>query len=907
MGATDSPERLRRVRDLFSVAVEKAPRERRAFLDEAAGADESLRDEVLALLADEEAAGDLLSRPVSMPESMAPAATGGPRPSLEGRRIGPYQIVDEIGHGGMGTVYRAIRADDAYQKTVALKLVRSAAASDVVQQRFLRERQILGRLQHPNIATVFDGGTTEEGQPYLVMEYVEGEPIDRYCSVREVPTRQRLEMFRDVCAAVHYAHQNLVVHRDLKPGNILVTADGTPKLLDFGIAKLLAAGLDPEEAPTATLLPVMTPEYASPEQVRGQPVTTASDVYSLGVVLYELLTGRRPYVVRTESMEEIVRAVCGTEAHRPSTMVRPADAGPRRLPVTSSDLHGDLDTIVLKALRKEPARRYLSVQELAEDIRRHLAGLPVSARKDTFGYRAGKFIRRNRLAAGLSGLLVLTLIGGVAATVRQAWIAHAQRERAERRFQDVRKLANSFLFEFHDAIADLPGSTKARALVVKRALEYLDSLAGEASGDAALQAELAGAYQRVGDVQGLPYTANLGDSAGALRSFERAYGIRLELLRSEPDDAGRLAAACQAGTRVGKVLLARGDGVAARGRFEEALPWCEGAWRAKQQDPAALEMMLRARMYVADGWARSGDPARAAALDEALIRETETVASGQPFATRMLAWTYDRLAQALQQQGKVQASVPALRKGVELAERVAREAPGVRPNRRNLGVEYENLAAALRQTGDYAGGLEAVAKARAIYEAQRKEDPADGQAALDVASAETGLAELLRASGRQGEALAAYGRALALVEAAIGSNPGSVFAHALAATTVGGIGDIHLARREYDLSVEALRKAVAERETIQTTDPQYPENRHEMAMLYRSLGRAYAAATGKASEPGEACGWYERALDTLHALQVEKVAPVPPDSEIEALSREREGCSGARAPRPTTLQAAVKP
>jgi tetratricopeptide (TPR) repeat protein len=250
---------------------------------------------------------------------------------------------------------------------------------------------------------------------------------------------------------------------------------------------------------------------------------------------------------------------------------------------------------------------------------------------------------------------------------------------------------------------------------------------------------------------------------------------------------------------VGKVLLSRGEGAAARGRFEEALPWCEGAWRARH-DAGALEMLLRTRMYFADGWARSGDPARAAALYEALIKETEAVASGQAFAPRILAWTYDRLAQVLQQQGQVQASLPALRKGIALAERVARDAPDVRPNQRNVGVEYENLAAALRQTGDYAAGLAAVGKAAAIYEAERREDPADGQAALDVASAETGRADLLRASGRDGEALAAYEEALGLAERAGRANPDSVFAHALAAASLGGMGDIQLARREYGVS-----------------------------------------------------------------------------------------------------------
>jgi non-specific serine/threonine protein kinase/serine/threonine-protein kinase len=376
-------------------------------------------------------------------------------PPLEGRRIGAYRILGEIGRGGMGVVYRAVRADDAFQKTVALKVVRGQGGWSDVEHRLERERHILARLQHPNIAAVFDGGTTEEGQPYLVMELVEGRPITEYCAANALGTRARLEMVRAVCDAVQYAHRNLVVHRDLKPGNILVGDDGRPKLLDFGIAKLLAAGVDPDVAPTATMLPMMTPEYASPEQVRGETVTTSSDIYSLGVVLYELLTGQRPYAVQTDSLEGIVRAVCDSAPPLPSTVVGRGDAPTR--PALRGELRGDLDTIVLKALRKEPSRRYLTAQDLSEDIRRHLEGRPVLARADTLGYRVLKFTRRHKGAVAAAALVMMSLVGGIVATARQARIAEANRLRAERRFEDVRKLANSFLFEFHDATRTFPG------------------------------------------------------------------------------------------------------------------------------------------------------------------------------------------------------------------------------------------------------------------------------------------------------------------------------------------------------------------------------------------------------------------------------------------------------------------
>ena len=838
-----SDPRWQRVKEVLADALMRPAEARPAFLDEACAADPELRREVESLLASETEGDAFLSRGPALDPARAQAVL---EHGERTRPIGPYRILGVIARGGMGTVYRAVRDDDAFQKTVALKLVRGGAASEFVERRFRQERQILARLQHPNIAAIFDGGATDDGQPYLVMEHVEGRPITAYCDEHGLGTRQRLALFGPVCAAVQYAHQNLVVHRDLKPDNILVTAEGVPKLLDFGIAKLLAAGVDPDIAPTATMLPMMTPEYASPEQVRGQPITTASDVYSLGVVLYEMLTGRRPYVVRTESMEEIVRAVCGTEPQSPSTARRAAPQPGTHSAVTVSDLRGDLDTIVLKALRKEPSRRYPSVQDLSEDIRRHLAGLPVSARNDTFGYRASKFVRRNRAATALGALLLVSVVSGVAATVRQTWVARTQRARAERRFQDVRHLAQSFLFEFHDAIADIPGTTKARELVVERALEYLDGLAGEAAGDAGLQTELAAAYEKVGDVQGLPYTASLGDSAGAQRTFERAYAIRLELLRSQPHDPQRLAGACQAGTRIGRVLLAQGDARAALSRLREALPLCEAAWRGRA-DAAAAETLAMTRLILGDALRRSGDMAGAVTAYRALIADQQTVGAGYAFAPKVLVWSYDRLAQALLQEGQVEAALPVLAKSVELAEQIARDAPTVLRYRRTVAVSYENLAEGLRRKGDYGAGLEAVDKALATYEAQRRQDPNDAQAVLDVASARNGRAELLRASGRTDEALAGYAQALVLAEGEARRHPESVFAHALAAWSLGSIGDIRLGKGQLGASVDPLQRALAERETIQAKEPDYPDNRSQMDSLCRSLVRALDAAEGPRS------------------------------------------------------------
>jgi len=514
-----TPERWQEVQRVFHDALERPQEVRPAFLAEACGADVELRAEVASLLRSAEEGTDFLETP---PEGAVP-------PDPAPARIGPYRILGELGRGGMGTVFLATRADEQFRKRVAIKVVRQGMDPDAIR-RFRQERQILAGLEHPNIARLLDGGSTGDGRPYVVLEYVEGQNFLAWCDAQGLGVRERIALFRTVCRAVQYAHQNLVVHRDLKPANILVTGDGTPKLLDFGIAKLLNAEVS--EGPsdmTQAAQRLLTPEYASPEQMRGERITTASDVYSLGVVLFELLTSKRPYRLDTGTPEEVARVVCEQAPEKPSLACRRE---------WRREIAGDLDTIVLKSLRKEPARRYVSAEQLAEDLRRHAEGLPVAAQRDTLGYRAGKFFRRHRVAAAAAAVVLVTLVGGIAATSRQARIARAEKARGDRRFQDVRRLSNSFLFEFHDAIATLPGSTPARELIVRRALEYLGTLAKEGGGDPALQRELAEAYQKLGDVQGMATWANLGDTGGARESYRAALAI-LEPLAAGPDGTAR--------------------------------------------------------------------------------------------------------------------------------------------------------------------------------------------------------------------------------------------------------------------------------------------------------------------------------------------------------------------------------
>ncbi|MDX2042062.1 MAG: protein kinase [Acidobacteriota bacterium] len=408
-----TPTRWQQIDQLLESALELPADQRAAFLESACNGDGTLRREVEQLLAADESVEDFLESAPA--EAMAEVLDAKLASSLVGSRVGPYQILRELGRGGMGVVCLAERTDQQYRQQVAIKLLWPGVNQAEIIRRFRRERQILANLHHPNIAQLFDGGTTEDGRPYFVMEHVTGQPITEYCRARQLTIAERLTLFQQFCSAVQYAHQNLVIHRDLKPGNILVTEDGTVKLLDFGIAKLLDAERHGLTAQPTTNALMMTPEYASPEQMRGQPVTTASDVYSLGVVLYELLTGQSPYEFKDRNLPELIRVVCDEEPILPSRR-----AG-------SSNLRGDLDGILLTALQKEPQRRYQSVQQFHDDIRRHLEGQPVQAQTITLRYRAGKFVRRNKLLVAATAAVVLALLAG---TIVATWQARRATEQA---------------------------------------------------------------------------------------------------------------------------------------------------------------------------------------------------------------------------------------------------------------------------------------------------------------------------------------------------------------------------------------------------------------------------------------------------------------------------------------------
>ncbi len=544
-----NPQYWLKVKIIIEEALEIAPERRAVYLAEACGDDADLRREVDLLLGFENENLDLIEQGV-FSAVVHPEPTEVAAKNLIGSQIGNYRIISQLGAGGMGTVFLAERADGSFEQQVALKLIKPGINSDAILRRFFMERQILAGLKHPNIAHLIDGGTTDDGLPYFVIEYVEGETITDFADRENLDLDERLKLFRQVCAAVSFAHSNLVIHRDLKPSNILVSRDGRIKLLDFGIAKLLKSETKPGEAVTATQTHVFTPEYASPEQVRGEKLTTATDIYSLGVILYELLTGSRPYKTVNQSISEIIKAVCETDPARPSSVVsRPSRAednktstnkgqttkdkeqttNPKSKIQNPKSLRGDLDNIILKALRKEPERRYSSVEHFSEDIGRHQSGLPVSASADTWGYRTTKFINRNRIGVAAAALIFLSLLGGLTATLWQNRLARQERERAERRSENLRKISNSMVSEIERAIRDLPGSMPARKLLLDRAVEQLDALAAESEGDNKLKLELAWTYQNLAN---LP-DRKLDDRKSIL---EKAAELSEKVIRAEPEN-----------------------------------------------------------------------------------------------------------------------------------------------------------------------------------------------------------------------------------------------------------------------------------------------------------------------------------------------------------------------------------
>lgn len=792
-----TPERWRQIKNILNAAMEQPAGERTLFLEQACASDAELRNEVDSLLAASDSAGEFLNEPIMEQDPIA------------GSKAGQYRLLEPVGRGGMGAVYRAVRDDDQFQQEVAIKVVKRGMDTDAVLARFRYERQILAFLTHPNIARLHDGGATDDGRPYLVMEFIEGLPITEYCKQNRLSVNERLRLFLKACAAVEYAHRNMIVHRDLKPGNILINKDGEPKLLDFGIAKILlpaAAGID--ESQTMAVM-MLTPEYASPEQVKGGPVNTLTDIYSMGIILYEILTGRKAVTVDTASQAEIERVVCEQSPPRPSEAA--LEHG--------RELQGDLDNIVLKAMHKDAMRRYSSVEQFSEDIRRYLNGLPVAAREDTLVYRTRKFIQRHTFGFAATILLLLVLTLGAAATAWQAREARLERDRATRLFNMVRQLANAFLIE-HDALASIPNGTGLREKLIAESLKYLDSLAAEANDDPGLQRELAAAYEKMGDVQGRPDGPNLGDSAAALMSYQKAVRIRERLAPGRDDaDLARLAAAY---ARLSSVLKVTGDFQAGLGYDRKALDIREQLFEKTpgdlelKRELAASHTTFGGSLFQVADWKGVLEHRRAAlSLMREIVRDSEpTAADFRAYALAAL-----RMGSILVRSGDAAQGLRHYEEALRATADGIAKFPKY-PQLRMTRATTLNARGRIRlNEGHWEEALADYRAARAMYSELRTADPKDFRAASMLAGTHHRIAQALTRGGRPAAALVEIRTALSMREDLATRDPANTGARGEVAESKAVLGDVRLALgnrrgaiREYKDAVELLSALEAKRQ-----------------------------------------------------------------------------------------------
>ncbi len=859
-----TPEGWRHARELLATLIELPQAERESFLDSSCGEDLHLRHQLEDLLRAHEATEVEHLETFSGKIGSSLASAGFIQP-LIGRRIGAYRVEAEIGRGGMGSVYRAVRADDAYQKRVAIKLV-DRALSRRSAELFRHERQILADLEHPNIARLLDGGTHEDGSPYLVMEFVEGEPITRYCDTQRLSIEERLALFQKICSAVHFAHQNLVIHRDIKPANILVTREGEPKLLDFGIAKIVGSDADTQT------LGAMTPAYASPEQLRGEAVTTATDVYSLGLVLYELLTGCYAYE-RFTSPARRQQAILQDDLERPSQVVKRASSDQTQFSIgalrqltiekLAQRLGGDLESIMAKATAKKPEDRYSSVAQFSEDIARHLRGEAVIAHQNTVIYRCAKFVRRHKVAVATASLIFILCSAGLALVVRADRKAEAERAMAERRFNDLRSLANSLMFEIHDSIRDLPGATPARKLVVSKALLYLDALSKDASTDISLQRELATAYQRIGDVQGGSADANLGDTQGAIESYRKSLQIRESIAQRRPQDPRAKEDLADIYDRVGSMAANERDYPQALASYRKALELLLQLPNAKT-DPRILNQIAGDYYYLGMALSDSGDSAGAV---ETELRSISIRESLQPKDARArqstqlrLAGSYGSVAQTLRDRRDLDGALLYQRKAVSTISALAASEPQNQTYLRYVGQGNMYLGRILNDMGDRRGALAAYHKGAEALETIRRADPLNDSVLQDLAYFYAQLGELEVDQGEATSGLKHLRSALSVWDREVRNDPSDE-------SGIAARGGVYLeAGRAYSSLARRSKTVARKRELWQEAHSSLQES----MKMWKQLESKHAVISSERDAPqatANALAQCERALAQLSASE----------------------------------------
>jgi len=902
------------IQELFHAAADLPPAEQGRYLDRACGGNAELRAEVASLLAADQSDGKRVA--TALEETARSLLDAVP---MVGARFGPWRVVREIGSGGMGSVYLVVR-DDGFHQHAALKLIKRGLDTAELLARFRRERQILANLDHPYIARLLDGGSTPEGRPYFVMEYVEGRTMADWVREAGPPVEERCRFFVKVCEAVACAHRNLVVHRDLKPGNIMVTPDGAPKLLDFGIARLLAPDAKGSTMETTLAHQPLTPEYASPEQVAGAPVTTATDVYSLGAILYELLSGAKAHRLKGTSAAEVQLAVCRTPLERPSVAVAATAPGAPRL---RRQIAGDLDNIVLMAMRKEPERRYSSVEQFAEDIGRYLDGQPVIARKDSLRYRGGKFIRRHRWALSAAAVSALSLVAGtvlavseaereaaarlvaesqraVAETARQsaerehaaadqarataeseAFVARSEQHRAEQRLKEMVDLANHSLFDIHSQIEGLPGATEARRKIVGTTLQYLEELEKDAQDDERLRMTVAVGYLKLAGLQGNPNGPSLRDYPGALKSYQKAEALLAPLCRAHPKDAEPLAAWIEVRFGAGQVLTVNGGAAEAVGYLEAALAPARTLARLHPNDPVsgrreplldgAIAWALDERdTSAALGWARKG------------LAGTITLAHRFPndeTITQMLSDAHSDVARFLCTLGEMQPCLAEYEMATPIRERLLAASPNDVARRRSLMLAYGHIASIQGDPfrgnlGDFEGARQNYAKAVAIAEQTAREDPRNRTAQYDLASALLRLGAVDGPPSGLADALGELERAAAVLDKLLAASPDDLIARRnweLAQEYLGnrlrGLGRLPEALGAYRRSLESANSTLAKQPGDRTA-------------LSQSIASGSALALTLAMG-GDRAGALAQARDTVERARAG--TSIPSDKEIRII------------------------
>lgn len=778
---------------LFDEARQRTGPDRQAWLD-ASGASPETRQLVEQMLESYDSDPGFLESHSDPAGSVANVVAD----ALVGQRLGAYRIVRPVGRGGMGMVYEAVRDDDEFARRVAIKVLPTWGTAALVT-RFRLERRLLASLDHPGIARLIDSGTGPDHSLHFVMEFVDGKPIDQWSRARELDVDGRVGLLVRVADAVADAHRHLVVHRDLKPANILVQADGQPKLLDFGIATLVSEDSAESAGLTRTAERRFTPEFASPEQIRGEPVTTAADVYGLGALLYLLLAGRRPHDLRSVSPLEAMRLVCDVDPPPPSAVAATADA-PR--------IRGALDAVVGKALRKAPRERYTTVAEMAADLRAWQAGLPVTAAPDSLAQQVRRFVRRHTVgvAAGAAVVLALAVGGGVATW--QARVAERERARADARFNDVRKLANAVVGPLHDEIARLPGSTQARRTLVREALAYLDGLEAQAADNIDLKAELAEAYEKIGDVQGNPFMSNLGDLNGAKASYAKLTRLRRAVAEARPDDERARIGLAHAHARDGDVARAEGRPDEAVGHYERAMVLVDKTPGESERRRLA-ESRIRRTLAVA--LSNAGRPV------EALRHLETTLAQFARWPSALMATEAARWEQVaalvemtgvLAPMGRSEDALPHAQQAMAMARAMAPGADDTATARRTVYLAATRLCNALDRLDRtdecipvWQEGLDAV---RALADA----DPKDVRLRVDVAVAYHGLALLHAKKERLNLAAEAIAASLATWESVGAASPDSRADRFNYASALSAKAEIEHERGSFATSIEAHQQAL---------------------------------------------------------------------------------------------------